>query len=109
MSIITMISITSGVTSESDAKDVTNNVTIERLIADINFRILSSVEKINHNTIRFWDEINNGLNKVAVNKNWDVRFTNLFELREISMDSRISLDKLKEDTLKGKKRTENLV
>lgn len=93
----------------NEAKDVTNKVTVERLIADIDFRVLTSVEKINHNTVRFWDEIINGLNKVAENKNLEVRFTNLFELRQISMDSRISLDKLKEDTLNGKRRMKSLV
>lgn len=41
----------------SDAKDVTIKVTIERLISDIDFRIPTSVERINHNSIRFWDEI----------------------------------------------------
>ena len=34
----------------SDAKDVTSKVTIERLIADIDFRLLTTVEKINRNT-----------------------------------------------------------
>lgn len=34
----------------SDAKDVTSKVTIERLIADIDFRVFTTVEKINHNT-----------------------------------------------------------
>ena len=83
----------------SDAKDVTNKVTIKRLIADIDFRVLTAVEKINHNTLQFYDEIIKAVNKIAENKKLDVRFTSLFELREISIDSGISLNKLKEDTL----------
>jgi dsDNA-binding SOS-regulon protein len=93
----------------SDTKDVTNKVTIERLIADIDFRVLTATEKINHNTVQFYDEIIKAVNKIAENKKLDVRFTSLFELREISIDSRISLNKLKEDTLKGKRRMKSLV
>jgi hypothetical protein len=93
----------------SDAKDVTNKVTIERLIADIDFRVLTAVEKINHDTLQFYDEIIKAVNNIAENKKLDVRFTSLFELREISIDSRISLNKLKEDTLKGKRKMKSLV
>lgn len=93
----------------SDAKDVTNKVTIERLIADIDFRVLTVVEKINHNTIQFADAIIKAVNKIAENKKLDARFTTLFELREISINSRIDLDKLKEETLNGKKRRKSLV
>ena len=49
------------------------------------------------------------VNTIAENKKLDVRFTSLFELREISIDSRVDLNKLKEDTLNGKRRTKNLV
>ena len=93
----------------SDAKDVTNKVTIERLIADIDFRVLSAVEKINHNTVQFYDQIIKSVNTIAENKKLDVRFTSLFELREISIDSRVNLSKLKEDTLNGKSRMKTLV
>ena len=93
----------------SDAKDVTNKVTIERLIANIDFRVLTVVEKINHNTIQFADAIIKAVNKIAENKKLDARFTTLFELREISINSRVDLDKLKEETLNGKKRRKSLV
>lgn len=93
----------------SDAKDVTNKVTIERLIADIDFRVLTVVEKINHNTIQFADAIIKAVNKISENKKLDARFTTLFELREISINSRLDLDKLKEETLNGKKRRKSLV
>ncbi len=86
-----------------DAKDVTSKVTIERLIADIDFRVLTTVEKINHNTVQFYDQIIKAVNNIAKNKKLDVRFTSLFELREISIDSRVDLNKLKEDTLNGKR------
>jgi hypothetical protein len=38
------------------------------------------------------------------NKKLHVRFTSLFELREISIDSRVDLNNLKEDTVNGKNR-----
>ena len=91
----------------TDAKDVDTKISIERLIADIDFRVLTTVEKINHNTIRFWDEMIKGVNKVVENNNLDIRFTSLFELRKISIDSRISLDRLKEDAFKGKRSMES--
>jgi hypothetical protein len=93
----------------SDAKDVTNKVTIERLIADIDFRVLTAVEKINHNTVQFYDQIIKTVNNIAENKKLDVRFTSLFELRDISIKSRINLNKLKEDTLNRNRRTKSLV
>lgn len=93
----------------TDAKDVTNMVTIERLIADIDFRVLSAVEKINHNTVQFYDQIIKAVNTIAENKKLDVRFTSLFELREISIGSRVDLNKLKENTLNGKRRSKSLV
>lgn len=93
----------------SDDKDVTSKVTIERLIADIDFRVLTAVEKINHNTVQFYVQIIKAVNNIVKNKKLDVRFTSLFELREISIDSRVDLNKLKEDPLNGKRRMRSLV
>ena len=87
----------------SDAKDVTNKVTIERLIADIDFRILTAVEKISHNTGQFWDQIIRAANKIAENNNLRIRYTSLFELQKISIDSRKRLDEIREDALIEKK------
>jgi hypothetical protein len=41
----------------SDAKDIKSKIAIERLIADIDFKLIGAIEKINHNESRFWDEI----------------------------------------------------
>jgi hypothetical protein len=72
----------------SDVKDVNNKIAIERLIADIDFKLIGAIEKVNHNTGRFWDEIIKGISKVAESKNLDIRYTSLFELHKISIDSR---------------------
>jgi hypothetical protein len=87
----------------SDAKDINNKVAIERLMADIDFKLIGAIEKVYHKEGRFWDEIIKKINKIAENKKWDVRYTSLFELHKISTDSRKSLNKLMEDVLKEKK------
>jgi hypothetical protein len=87
-----------------DAKDFSNKIAIERLIADIDFKLIGAIEKITHNEGRFLDEILKGVNKVAEINKLDLRYTSLFELHKISIDSRISLNKLKEEILKEKKK-----
>jgi hypothetical protein len=86
-----------------DAKDINNKIAIERLIADIDFKLIGAIEKVNHNASIFWDEIIKGVNKIAENNNLHMRYTSLFELHKISIDSRISLNKLREDVLREKK------
>jgi hypothetical protein len=60
--------------------------------------------KVNHNIGRFWDEIIKEINRIAKEKKLDIRYTSLFELHKISIDSRESLDKLKEEVLNEKRR-----
>ena len=79
-----------------DAKGINNKIAIERLIADIDFKLIGAIERVNHNTRRFWDEIINRVNKIAEKENLKVRFTSLFELYRISIDTREDLDKLRE-------------
>ena len=62
------------------------------------------IEKVNHNIGRFWDEIIKEINRIAKEKKLDIRYTSLFELHKISIDSRESLDKLKEEVLNEKRR-----
>jgi hypothetical protein len=86
----------------SDAKDINNKIAIERLIADIDFKLIGALEKLDHNIGRFWDEIIKQVNKIAEDKNLNTRYTSPFELSKISIDSRKSLNKLKEEVLKEK-------
>jgi hypothetical protein len=81
----------------SDAKDISNKIAIERLITDIDFKLIGTIEKLDHNVERFWDETIKLVNKIAEDKKMDIRYTSLFELRNISMDSR------KASTNSGKK------
>lgn len=87
----------------SDTKNINDKIAIERLIADIDFKLIGAIEKLNHNIRRFWDEIIKEINRIAEDKKLDIRYTSLFELHKISVDSRKSLNKLREEVLKEKK------
>jgi hypothetical protein len=86
-----------------DAKDINNKIAIERLITDIDFKLIGAIEKVKHNAGRFRDEITKEVNRIAEHKKLNIRYTSDFELCEISTESRKSLDKLKEEILKEKK------
>jgi hypothetical protein len=75
----------------------------ERLIADIDFKLIGVIERINQNLVRFWDQLIKQINKAAENEKLNTRYTSLFELNRISIDSRKSLDELKEEVLGQKK------
>jgi Mn-dependent DtxR family transcriptional regulator len=87
----------------SDVKDVNDKIAIERLIANIDFKLIGAIEKVNHNSSRFWDVILKKVNNVAEIKKLDMRYTSLFELHKISIESRKSLNKIREEALKENK------
>jgi hypothetical protein len=86
----------------SDANDINSKIAIERLIADIDFKLIGVIERVGQNVVRYWDEIIKQINKIAENEKLNVRFTSLFELRRISIESGESLNKLREKILKEK-------
>jgi hypothetical protein len=79
-----------------DSKDVNSKITIERLIADIDFKVIGLMERLNQNIVQHYDEVIQHVNKIAEKENLKTRFTSLFELYRISIDTRQDLDKLKE-------------
>jgi hypothetical protein len=83
----------------SNANEITSKITIERLIADIDFKLIKVIEKMDENIVRYWDEIIKQINQIAENEKQKTRFTNLFELRRISIESGESLSKLREQYL----------
>ncbi len=87
-----------------DVKDINSKISIERLIADVDFKLIGAIEKVNHNSSRFLDEILKGVNKMAEINNIRLRYTSLFELQKISLDSRKSLDEIRDQALKEKKK-----
>ena len=54
------------------------------------------IERINQNIVHNWDTVIEHINKIAEKENLKTRFTSLFELYRISIDSRQDLDKLKQ-------------
>jgi chorismate mutase len=40
-----------------NVKDINNKIAIERLIADIDFKLIGAIEKVNHSVRKFWNEI----------------------------------------------------
>lgn len=83
-----------------DADNVSSKIAIERLIADIDFRLIGVIEKVNHSIERFWEDIIKQINKTAEANKMNMRYTSIFELRKISIDSRKSLDKLAKEVLR---------
>jgi hypothetical protein len=87
-----------------DVKDINSKISIERLIADVDFKLIGAIEKVNHNSSRFWDKIIKRVNKVAEVKELNMRYTSLFELRKISIDSRKSLDEIRDQAFEEKEK-----
>jgi len=77
--------------------DIDKKITIERLIADIDFKILRAMDHIHWSPYKFWDNVAKYVNKTAENNKMEKRFTSIFELQLISEKKRISLDKLREE------------
>ena len=86
-----------------EAKDLNSKITIERLISDIDFRLIGVIERLNQNIVRFWDEVIKQINKSAEKEKLKTRYTSLYELNRISIDSRKSLNDLKEEVLEQRK------
>jgi hypothetical protein len=79
-----------------DVKDINSKITIERLLADIDFKVIGVIDRINQNIVQHYDAVIEHVNKIAENEKLKTRYTSLFELYRISVDSREDLDKLKE-------------
>jgi hypothetical protein len=79
-----------------DVKDINSKITIERLIADIDFKVIGLMERLNQNLAQHWDTVVEHVNKIAEKENFKMRYTNLFELYRISIDTRQDLNKLSE-------------
>jgi hypothetical protein len=79
-----------------DTNDINSKITIERMITDIDFKVIGVIEKLNQNIVQHWNAVMEQVNKIAEKEKLKTRFTSLFELYRISIDSRQDLDKLRE-------------
>ncbi|HET8847657.1 MAG TPA: hypothetical protein VFM20_02605 [Nitrososphaeraceae archaeon] len=83
----------------TDTKAINDKIAIERLVADIDFKLIGVIERMNYNEVRIWQAVVKQMNRLVEDKKLNVRYTSLFELYEISIDSRKSLNKLREEFL----------
>ena len=80
----------------SDSKDINGKLAIERLITNIDFKVVGLMERLNQNIVQHYDAVIEHVNKIAEKEKLKTRFTSLFELYRISVDTRQDLDKLRE-------------
>jgi hypothetical protein len=78
----------------TDTKDINSKITIERLITDLDFKIIGVMERIDQKIVRHWDAVTKHVNHIAEKDNLKSRYTSLFELYRISIDAREDLNKL---------------
>jgi hypothetical protein len=79
-----------------DAKDINSKLAIERLITDIDFKVIGVIDKMDQNIVQHWNAVMEQVNKIAEREKLKTRFTSLFDLYRISIDTRQDLDKLRE-------------
>ena len=79
-----------------DSKDINSKITIERMIAEIDFKVIGLMERLNQSVAKHYHEVIERVNQIAEKENLKSRYTSLFELYRISIDTRQDLDKLRE-------------
>jgi hypothetical protein len=52
----------------TDTKAITDKIAVERLIADIDFKLIGVIEKMNYNEVRIWQAVVKQMNKVGEKK-----------------------------------------
>jgi hypothetical protein len=67
-----------------EAPDVATKLMIERQLTDIDFRLLASAEKIEHNAFKFHDQLLQEFNKQAEKQKLNCRFHSLYEAFKVS-------------------------
>jgi hypothetical protein len=78
-------------------QSVEKKLATERMIADIDFRLMTTLAKIEYGHTKFWDEVYKKFNEVAAKKGLNYRATTAFELASISEKARKKLDELKKE------------
>jgi len=63
-----------------DVKNINSKVSIEWLIADIDFKVIGVIERINKNIVQHYDAVIEHVNKIAEKEKLKTRYTRLFEL-----------------------------
>jgi len=74
--------------------NISNKIAIERLLADIDLKIIGVIDRMGENIIVNHDEIIEKVNKIAEDEGLKGRYTSNLELYRISIQSRQDLDKI---------------
>jgi hypothetical protein len=75
-------------------QDLERKLSIERQLADIDFRLLSMATKVEYSNVSFWNEVSKKYNQIADEKKDGHRVTTLLELVKISTKGRRILDEI---------------
>ena len=81
----------------SEAKDLDAKLSLERQLADHDFRLAAMVEKFKHNTFTFWDTVVEKINELAESEMLDVRYTNVYEPQKMPKAKRKMIDRAIEE------------
>jgi hypothetical protein len=75
-----------------NTKDIEKKLSIERMIADIDFKLATATLKVAHASEEFYDAVIEKTNKMAAANKLNHRYTTFSELIKISQKSREKLD-----------------
>jgi hypothetical protein len=69
-----------------NSKSDSDRLATERMIADIDFKLLATMERLEYGAIGFWEKVIKEINFLGKKEN--IGYTNLFEIWQISQKSR---------------------
>jgi predicted DNA-binding protein YlxM (UPF0122 family) len=75
-------------------ESVDARLAVERLVADIDFRMLNVATKVEYSAAEFWNKVMDTYNQVAERKGLDYRVASLFQLMKVSISARKDLDSI---------------
>ena len=81
----------------SEAKQLETKLAIERQLTDLDFRLVSLVERLKHNLFSFWDTVLGKVNELAESEKLEGRYTNIYELNKIPKAKRRMIDRAFEE------------
>lgn len=77
-----------------EASTLDEKLAVERLVADIDFKMLGAATKVEFSAVAFWERVKQTYNLVAEKKGLDYRIASFFELMKISNLARKDLDEM---------------
>jgi hypothetical protein len=80
--------------------NIEKQLAVERLIADIDFKLLAAMERLNYGATAFWDRVIKEVNKLGEGHDIKFSYTSLFEIWRIARKSRKSMSELLDEANK---------